>query len=96
VALYNPTGEPVRVELRLRGEDGGEAADAELELAASERWAGFLDEVEGLAGILGPAAADFRGSVEIRVVNGGPVCSLGLIQSRRDGSLVAVTLDARD
>ncbi len=90
LAVYNPSREGVRLMVRLRDDGGTETAAAELGLGGRERWVGFLDAIEGLAAVLGLPGTEFRGSVEVEVMEGGPVSSLGLIQDRRDGSLVAL------
>jgi hypothetical protein len=95
VALFNPDDQsPVRLEVILVSEAGNPQARTEINLAAGEQLAQFVNEARFFPAYFQSHPGPFAGTVNIGVLEGGGVSATSFLQKRSTGALVTLPVSA--
>ena len=92
IAAYNPDPQQTAtLELVLLNDLAEEQAIIEVLLGPLQQLVGFVDDEEFFRFFFEGSFSPFRGTLNIRVIDGPAVAILGLIQKTEDGALIAVS-----
>ena len=92
IAAYNPDPQQTAtLELVLLNDLAEEQAIIEVLLGPLQQLVGFVDDEEFFRFFFEGSCSPFRGTLNIRVIDGPAVAILGLIQKTEDGALIAVS-----
>ena len=92
MAAYNPDKDnSVTLDLFLLDNQGVEKARKLLELEGGQQRASFVDEEELFRDFFQANPASFQGTLNINVLGGGAVSTIGLLQKKETGALIAVS-----